>query len=124
MWFKKKPKWQVQAYYNKTDKLFTRGKLQDAKQRKRHIFWLHPKIKKLCVMWDYANMDFMFVGTLKVDQILIELGETPFELLKEEQEDGVAAHAIGEKQVSAIITKVGLIWLECYAFWHGEYNQH
>jgi hypothetical protein len=54
-------------------------------------------------------MDFMFVGTLKVDQILIELGETPFELLKEEQEDGVAAHAIGEKQVSAIITKVGLI---------------
>jgi hypothetical protein len=32
-----------------------------------------------------------------VDQILIELGETAFELLKEEQEDGVVAHAVGEK---------------------------
>jgi len=42
-------------------------------------------------------MDFMLVGTLKVDQILIELGKTPFDLLKEEQEDGIAAHVVGEK---------------------------
>ncbi len=50
----------------------------------------------------------MLVGTLEVDQILIELGETPFKLLKEEQEDGVVAYAVGEKQGSALITKVGL----------------
>jgi hypothetical protein len=64
---KQKPKWQVQAYYDKSNKLFTRGKLQDAKQRNKLLFKLCPKIKKLCVMWDYANMDFMLVGTLKVD---------------------------------------------------------
>ncbi len=93
---KQKPKWQVQAYYDKTKKLFTRSKLQDAKQIKRLLFQLCLKIKKLCVMWDYANMDFMLVGTLKVDQILIELGEIPFELLKEEQKDGIVAHVVGE----------------------------
>jgi hypothetical protein len=32
-----------------------------------------------------------------VDQILIELGEIPFELLKEEQKDGIVAHVVGEK---------------------------
>jgi hypothetical protein len=42
-------------------------------------------------------MDAMLVGTLEVDQILIELWETPFKLSKEEQEDGVAAYAVGEK---------------------------
>jgi hypothetical protein len=49
------------------DKLFTRGKLQDAKQRKRFLSQLHCKIKKFCVMQDYANMDVMLVGTLEVD---------------------------------------------------------
>ncbi len=29
-------------------------------------------------MQDYANMDVMLVGTLEVDQILIQLGEIPF----------------------------------------------
>lgn len=48
-------------------------------------------------MRDYANMDVMLVGTLEVDQILIELGKTPFELSKEEQEDRVATHVVGEK---------------------------
>jgi hypothetical protein len=94
---KQKPKQQVQAYYDKTNKLFTRSKLQYAKQILKIIFELHPKIKKFCVMRDHANMDVILVGNLKVDQILIELGKTPFELLKEEQEDRVVVDVVGEK---------------------------
>lgn len=93
---KQKPKWQVQAYYDKTNNLLQEASFK-MQNKERTFFLLCPKIKKLCVMWDYANMDFMFFWTLKVDQILIELGETAFELLKEEQEDGVVAHAVGEK---------------------------
>ncbi len=34
-------------------------------------------------MQDYANMDALFATTLEVESF-IELGETPFELLKDE----------------------------------------
>lgn len=63
---KQEPKQQVQAYHDKMEKLFTRGKMEDAEQRQQFLSRLHPKIRKLCVMWDYANMDELFVATLEV----------------------------------------------------------
>ncbi len=36
--FKQKSKQWVQAYYNKMEKLFVRGKLEDVGQRKRFLF--------------------------------------------------------------------------------------
>jgi hypothetical protein len=34
-------------------------------------------------MKDYANMDVLFDAALEVERVLVELGKTPFELLKE-----------------------------------------
>jgi hypothetical protein len=66
------------------EKLFPRGKLEDTKQRKRFLSKLRLKIRNFCVMRDYASMDELLVATLEVEIILVELGETPCELLKEE----------------------------------------
>jgi hypothetical protein len=65
------------------EKLFTIGKLGDVEQRKRFLSYLWFAIKKLCVMKDYANMDVLFDAALEVERVLVELGKTPFELLKE-----------------------------------------
>jgi hypothetical protein len=65
------------------EKLFTRGKLKDAEQKRRFLYRFYFEIRKFCVMQDYANMDALFATTLEVESF-IELGETPFELLKDE----------------------------------------
>jgi hypothetical protein len=71
--FKQKPKQWVQAYYNRMEKLFIRGKLEDVGQRKRFLFQFYLEIRKLCVMRDYANMEKMFIATLEVEWVLIKL---------------------------------------------------
>lgn len=53
-------------------------------------------------MWDYVNMDVMFVTILEVEQVLVKLGETLFEPLKEEQEDGIVVNAVVEKQINVL----------------------
>ncbi len=41
-------------------------------------------------------MDELLIATLEVERVLVELGETPYELLKEEQK-GVVTNVIMEK---------------------------
>jgi hypothetical protein len=43
-----------------------------------------PKIKKLCVVHTYADMDELLATTIKVEKVLGEIEETPFEPLKNE----------------------------------------
>jgi cell fate (sporulation/competence/biofilm development) regulator YmcA (YheA/YmcA/DUF963 family) len=85
------------------EKLFVRGKLEDVEHRRRFLFRLQPEIKKLCVMKDYANMEALLNVALEMEQVLAELGETPFELFKEEQEEnmGIVEMAI-KKQVQVL----------------------
>ncbi len=71
--FKQEPKQWVQAYYDRMEKLFVRGKLEDVGQRRRFLFQLCLEIRKLCVMRDHANMEEMFIATLEMECILIEL---------------------------------------------------
>ncbi len=49
------------------------------------IFQIRLEILKLCVVQDYANMEFLLAYALKVEKVLGKLGETPFEPLMEEQ---------------------------------------
>ncbi len=44
---------------------------------------LKLEIKKICVMQDHANMESLLSVTLEVEWMLVELGEAPFEMLKE-----------------------------------------
>jgi hypothetical protein len=61
---------------------------------------LRPEIRKICVVRTYANIEDMVDAATELERVLGELGETPFEPLKEEQEDGVAETTM-EKQVNA-----------------------
>ncbi len=53
-------------------------------------------------MWDYVNMDVVFVTILEVEWVLVKVGETLFKLLKEEQEDGIVVNAMVEKQINVL----------------------
>jgi hypothetical protein len=81
------------------DKLFQRGKIPDAEQRRRFLGKLRPEIRKICVVRTYANIEEMVGAATELEKVLGEFGETPFEPLKEEQEEGVI-ETIMEKQVN------------------------
>ncbi len=98
---KQEPKERVQKYYERLDKLFQRCRIQDAKQRRRFLARLRPEIRKLCVVRTFADIEELVGAAIEVERVLGELGETPFEPLKEEQEKGTE-ETIMEKQVTAL----------------------
>jgi len=98
---KQEPKKRVQKYFERLDKLFQRGWIQDAEQRRRFLARLRPEICKLCVVRTIANIEELVGATTELERVLGELGETPFEPLKEEQEEGIE-ETIMEKQVTAL----------------------
>ncbi len=76
----------MQLYYDKLEKKITRGKIKEVEQRKKILSKLKPKIKKLCIIKEYVNMEALLVVILKVKKVFRELGEAPYEPFKEEQE--------------------------------------
>jgi hypothetical protein len=98
---KQEPKEKVQKYFERLDKLFQKGRIQDAEQRRQFLAKLRPEIRKLCVVRTFANIEELVGVATEVERVLGELGETPFEPLKEEQEEGIE-ETIMEKQVTAL----------------------
>jgi hypothetical protein len=62
---------------------------------------LRLEIRKLCVVRTFTDIEELVGVATELERVLGELGETPFEPLKEEQEEGVA-EAIMEKQVTTL----------------------
>ncbi len=62
---------------------------------------LRPEIRKLCVVRTFANIEDMVGAARELERVLGEIGEIPFEPLKEEQDEGVA-ETMMEKQVNAL----------------------
>jgi hypothetical protein len=100
---KQEPKGRVQRYFERLDKLFQQGKIPDAEQRRRFLGMLRPKIRKNCVVKTYANIEEMVDAATELERVLGELGETPFEPLKEEQEEGVARQRWRSKSMHLMI---------------------
>jgi hypothetical protein len=98
---KQKPKERVQKYFERLDKLFQRGRIPDADQRRRFLARLRPEIRKLCVVRTFTDIEKLVGAATKLERVLGELRETPFEPLKEEKEEGVEETMI-EKQVTAL----------------------
>jgi hypothetical protein len=86
---KQEPKERVQKYFERLDRLFQKGRIQDAEQRRRFLARLRPEIRKLCVVRTFTDIEELVSAATEFERVLGELGETPFEPLKEEQE-GVA----------------------------------
>jgi hypothetical protein len=91
---KQKPKERVQKYFERLNKLFQRGKILDAEQRRRFL-------ANLCIVRTFTNIEELMGAAIELERVLGELGETPFEPLKEEQEEGVE-ETMMEKQVTAL----------------------
>jgi len=98
---KQEPKERVQKYFERLDKLFQRDRVPDTEQRRRFLGKLRPEIQKLCVVRTFADIEEMVGAATKLESVLGELGETPFEPLKEEQDEEVA-ETMMEKQVNAL----------------------
>ncbi len=81
---KQEPKERVQRYFERLDKLFWKGKIQDIEQKRRFLARLRPEIRKLCVVRTFADIEELVGAATKVERVLGELGETPYESLREE----------------------------------------
>jgi len=81
---KQEPKERFQKYYERLDKLFQRGQIQDAEHHRRFLAKLKPKIRKLCVVTTNIDIEEMVVVVAEIERVLGELGETPYEPMKEE----------------------------------------
>ncbi len=98
---KQEPGERVQRYFEWFDKFFRKGKISDAEQKRRFLAKLRPEIRKLCVVRNFADIEELLGVTNEVERVLGELGETPFEPLKEEQEERVAETSM-EHQVATL----------------------
>jgi len=98
---KQKPKERVQKYFERLDKLFQKGWLQDVEQKRRFLARLRPEIQKLCVVRTFADIEELVSAVTEVERVLGELGETSYEPLKEEQEKE-SSQTIMEKQVTVL----------------------
>jgi predicted component of viral defense system (DUF524 family) len=98
---KQEPKEKVQRYFERLDKLFQKGKIQDIEQKRKFLARLRPEIRKLCVVKMFADIEELVGVATEVEKVLGELGETPFESLREEQEEETSESNM-EKQVAVL----------------------
>jgi hypothetical protein len=81
---KQEPRERVQKYFERLDKLFRKGQIQDAEQKRRFLARLRPEIWKLCVVRVFADIEELVAATIEVERVLAELGEMPYQPLREE----------------------------------------
>jgi len=98
---KQEPKERVQKYFERLDKLFRKGKIQDVEQKRRFLARLRPEIQKLYVVKTFADIEELVGAATEVEKVLGEFGETPYEYLPEEQEEETSENSV-EKQVAAL----------------------
>jgi hypothetical protein len=98
---KQEPKERVQRYFERLDKLFRKGQIQDVEQRRRFLARLRPEIQKLCIVTVFTDIEELVGAATEVERVLGELEETPYEPLREEQEED-ASESTMEKQVTAL----------------------
>jgi hypothetical protein len=84
------------------------GKIPESKQEQRFLAHLWPEIRKLCMVRSYVIMEEMMAAAKDVEKVLGELGETPFDLLKEQEEDMIV-DAVMEKQVNVIMSPLKIL---------------
>lgn len=71
-------------------------------QRYRLLARQRLYIKELFMVRSYANVEETLVVVKEVDKVLGELGKTPFEPLKEKQEEGMIFNVVLKKCVTIL----------------------
>jgi hypothetical protein len=95
------PRERVQTYFGRLDKMFRKGQIPDVEQKRRFLARLRPEIRKLCIVQTFADIEELVGAAVEVEGVLAELGETPYEPLKEEQEEE-AEETTMEKQIDVL----------------------
>jgi len=67
--------------------LFQKGRIQDAEQKRRFLARLKLEVRKLCAVKTFTNIAELVGAATELERVLGELGETPYEPLREEQEE-------------------------------------
>ncbi len=98
---KQEPKERVQKYFERLDKLFQKGRIQDVEHKRRFLARLRPEIQKLCVVRTFTDIEKLVGVTTEVERVLGELEETPYEPLREEQEEETSENNV-EKHVTTL----------------------
>jgi len=98
---KQEPRERVQKYFERLDKLFQKGQIQDVEQHRRFLARLRPEIRKLCVVRAFADIEELVATAIEVERVLGELGEMALEPLKEERDEGTKED-IMERQVTTL----------------------
>jgi hypothetical protein len=98
---KQEPRERVQKYFERLDKLFRKGTIPDVEQKRRFLARRRPEICKLCMVRTFVNIEELVGAATEVERVLDELGETPYEPLREEQEEETSESNV-EKQVTAL----------------------
>ncbi len=62
---------------------------------------LRPKIRKLCIVRTFADIEKLVGAAMEVERVLGEFGETPYEPLREEQEEETSESNV-ERHVTAL----------------------
>jgi hypothetical protein len=70
---KQEPKERVQKYFERLDKLFQKGKIPDAEQRRRFLARLRPEIRKLCVIRTFADIEELVGTATELERVLVSL---------------------------------------------------
>jgi len=85
----------VEKYFERLDKLFQRGRIRDVKRKRREL-------RRLCVVRTYTNIEEMVIATTEIEKVLGDLGETPYDPLKEEKDEDVTGESCMDKQLSML----------------------
>jgi hypothetical protein len=67
--------------------LFVRGRILDVERKRRFLTHFSPKIRMLCVVCTYVDMDKLLAIAIEVEKILGEIKETSFKPLKDERDE-------------------------------------
>ncbi len=99
---KQEPKKRVKNYYEWLNKLFQRGQIQDAACRRRILAKVRPKIRKLCVVRTYIDIEEVVVVVVEIECVLGELEGTPYEPMKEEQDETMFGESTIDSQLHVL----------------------
>jgi hypothetical protein len=58
--------------------------MKDAEQRRRFLARLRLELRRFCVVKTYTHIEEMVIVATKIERVLGDLGETPYDPLDEE----------------------------------------
>ncbi len=86
---KQEPKERVEKYFERLDKFFQKGNIRNVEQKRRFLAQLRLELRRLCVVKTYINFEEMAIIATKVERVLQDLGDTPYDPFRDEKDEDI-----------------------------------